>query len=229
MTGSNGGILGIVKEIFTCGETDKAVFITKPSSVSVILRHGKAFRIVAPPASIAVSPEISEQCKVEPGDYQVAEETWVDGKQFPRAGSIVREGEPCLLANTVEEVLGGFSEYGGCRVTCGGRVNEFVRNLLSPSVSDLSTLSDVSRVDVEGFIRVQWASHPVLYGLTFRDKVSLTMADISGTVLKHFVRPLAYIDKFAFLYEVPYSGSILFAGFSKEFLEPAVRAVLYSC
>lgn len=221
----------IVKALFRCGESDKAIFITKPSVVSVWLDRERPRRIVIPPSSIAMDPEIPKLCGIGRADYQVAEETWVDGKPFPRARAVSKVRDRCLLVESLERVFGSLSggENGRCYVSCGGDTGKLVKSLLNPLVFDLSTLSDADIVRVEGFIDARWPSHPVLYGLIFKNRVSLTIADVSRTILRHYVKPLAYLGSHAILYEVPYSSSILFAGYNNDLLEVAVRAVLYSC
>lgn len=227
----NERLCDIVKALFRCGESDKAIFITKPSVVSVWLDRERSRRLVAPPSSIALDPEVSKLCGIGQADYQVAEEMWVDGKPFPEANAVSKGKGRCLLIESLERVFGrlGESEKGRCYVSCGGETGELAKNLLNPLVFDLSTLSDVDRVRAEGLINIRWPSHPVLYGLVFKNKVSLSIADVGKTILRHYIKPLAYLDGYAILYEVPYSSSILFAGYSSELLEVAVRAVLYSC
>jgi len=221
--------LNIVRELFKCGGTNGAIFITKPSVVPVWLGRKKTYHIVVPPSSLALDPEICESCNIEQADYEVSEDTWIDGKPVPETGSISKTGSQCLLIESLERVLGDLSEGGRCYVSCEGRVSEIVKTLFNPLVSDLSTLSDADIVSAEGFISPRWPSHPVLYGLNFNSKIVLTIANTEKTVLKYYVKPLAYLNEYAILFEVPYSKSILFAGYSSELLEVAVRAILYSC
>lgn len=229
MARDGSGLCDIVQALFRCGESDKAVFITKPSVVPVWLDRGRPRRLVVPPSSIALDPVVPKLCGVRQADYEVAEEVWVDGKPFPGSGAVSKGGDRCLLVESLEKVFGDLSGGGRCYVSCGGETRELVKNLLNPLVFDLSTLADVERVEAEGLINVRWPSHPVLYGLAFKNKVSLTIADVGRTILRHYVKPLAHLDGYAILYEVPYSGSMLFAGYSDDLLEVAVRAVLYSC
>ncbi len=218
-----------MRRLSACKERGEAVFITKPSIAFVRLQRGRVLRLTIPPSSIAVSPEVPESCGMERADYVVAEDAWVDGKRVPRAGDVARRGARCLLADSIEEVFGSLSGSGRCYVSCGGSVRELVESLLNPLVCDLSTLSDVGRVEAEGFVSTLWPSHPVLYGLDTSSRISLALADIGESALRHYAKPLAYLDGHALLYEVPYSGSILLSGFGPGLLEMAVRAVLYSC
>ncbi|MEM1651285.1 MAG: hypothetical protein QW780_02845 [Sulfolobales archaeon] len=195
----------------------------------VWLDQKKVRRIVAPPTSLAIDPGVSESCDIGRTHYEVAEDTWIDGKPVPEARSISKTGRQCLLIESLEGVFGDLDGNGRCYVSCGGRISEIVKNLVNPLVSDLSTLNDVDVLNVEGFIKTLWRSHPILYGLTFNDRIRLTLANTEKTILKYYAKPLAYLDRYAILFEVPYSNSILFAGYSNELLEVAVRAVLYSC
>ncbi|MEM0066199.1 MAG: hypothetical protein QW459_01675 [Sulfolobales archaeon] len=221
--------LDIIRRLFRCGETAGVIFVTKPSVVPVWLDQERVRHVVVPPSSLAVDPGISESCDIGQANYEVAEDTWVDGKPVPEVRSISKTGSRCLLIESLEGVFGDLGKSGRCYVSCGGKISEIVKNLLNPLVSDLSTLSDVDIVNVEGFIKTLWRSHPILYGLTFNGRIRLTLANTEKTVLKYYAKPLAYLDKYAILFEVPYSNSILFAGYSNELLEVAVRAVLYSC
>lgn len=219
----------LIRTLSKCGRSGEVIFIMRPSVVSVWLDRGRIRRLVIPPSSIALSPEVLESCGTGQADYLVAEEAWVDGKPIPEVSSISKGKSRCLLVDSLEEVFGNLGNSGKCYISCGGKVGDLIRNLLNPLVFDLSTLDDVDKVEVEGFISTLWPHHPVLYGLAFADKVSLTIANVSRTVLRYYVKPLAYLNNYAFLYEVPYSNSILFAGYGRELLEVAIRAVLYSC
>ncbi len=218
-----------MRSLSTCREGGEAVFITKPSVVPVRLHCGRVLRLTVPPSSIAVSPEVPDSCHTGRADYQVAEEVWVDGKRIPETGDVARRGAGCLLVESLEGVFGSLGESGKCYVSCGGSTRELVESLLNPLVCDLSTLSDVDRVEAEGSISTLWPSHPVLYGLTPGSRVRLAIADVGRTVLGYYAKPLAYLDGLPLLYEVPYSSSVLFSGYSTELLEIAVRAVLYAC
>lgn len=225
----NRSISNLVKTLYKCGENSKAVFVVKPSVVPVWLYSRRIANIAIPPSSIVVDYSVLETCNIEEPDYRVAEEVWIDGKSFPLTEDISRKRENCLLVDTLEEVFGSLSESGRCYVVCEYEMRELLKILLNPVVSDLSTLREVDRVRVEGFISTFWSTHPVLYGLRLDSKMDLEVVNIDKTLLRHYVKTLAFLDRYVLLSEVPYSNSILFTGYSRELLEAAVRAVLYSC
>ncbi|MCX8208154.1 MAG: hypothetical protein N3G79_00680 [Sulfolobales archaeon] len=226
---SGRGISNLVKTIYKCGESSKAIFIVKPSIVPVWLRSERPVYVSIPPSSVVVDPSILETCEVEKFDYKVAGEVRVDGKPFPLVRDLARRGVDCLLADALEEVFGNLSRNGRCYVVCECKAREIIKILLNPMVSDLSTIKDVDKVRVEGLVSTLWSAHPVLYGVKLGGKIGLEIANVDGTPLKHYVKTLAFLDRYALLYEVPYSSSILFTGFSEDLSEVATRAVLYTC
>jgi len=96
--------------------------------------------------------------------------------------------------------------------------------LLNLLVADLRGLEGVSVFKYSGRVRVIRPGHLVLYGVNLGE---LVLAE--GTQLRYYVKPLEYIDGEPLVLEVPYSNSILFAGYADGMGELAVRSVLYTC
>jgi len=80
-----------------------------------------------------------------------------------------------------------------------------------------------------GRVRVIRPGHPVLYGVNLGELVGVELVLAEGTQLRYYAKPLAYIDGEPLVLEVPYSNSILFAGYADGMGELAVRSVLYTC
>ena len=221
------GVSEFVKALVGCGEVGASIFLTKPSPVAVQGSGGRVFEIVVPPASLAAGRGVFERCGLA-YDYVVAEDSWVEGGFAPAPGDVVVEGS-CLLAEHVRGVFGGCSAGGGCRVLCRAAEELLAKYLLSPLVADLRGLEGVSVSKYSGSVRVLWSSHPVLYGVNLGELVEVELALVEGTQLRYYAKPLAYIDGEPLVLEVPYSNSILFAGYADGMGELAVRSVLYTC
>jgi hypothetical protein len=221
------GVSEFVKALVGCGEAGASIFLTKPSPVAVYGPGGRVFEIVVPPASLAADRGVFERCGLA-YDYVVAEDSWVEGGFAPAPGDVVVEGG-CLLAEHVRGVFGGCSAGGRCRVLCRATEELLAKYLLNPMVADLRGLEGVSVSKYSGSVRVLWSSHPVLYGVNLGELVEVELALVEGTQLRYYAKPLAYIDGEPLVLEVPYSNSILFAGYADGMGELAVRSVLYTC
>jgi hypothetical protein len=229
LAGLGWSIAEAVKELLRCNALDKAIFVTKPSIVTVWGPNKRVTQLAVPPSSIVLNPEASESCHFDGQGFTVAEDAWIDGKAIPSKNSLTRKGKECPIAESLEEVFGKLGTYGRCSILCGGSLGELVKTSLNPVVADLSTFEEVEGTVVCGILRTLWRSHPVLYGLNTANSICLNVAKVDDTVLKHYIKTMAYIGDRGVLYEIPYSNSILFAGYDRQLLELAVRAVIYSC
>lgn len=218
-----------VIKLLKCDALDKAIFVTKPSIVPVRGSTRKSVQLAIPPSSIVLNSEISELCGLEEQGFTVAEDAWIDGKAMPSKDSLASRGGNCPMVKSLEEVFGRLGISGRCLALCRGSLDEVIKNSLNPIVVDLSTFEEVEKTEVCGTLRTLWGSHPVLYGLDMTKHLCLNVADVRNTILKHYVKTIAHIGDREFLYEIPYSNSIIFAGYDRQLLELAVRAVIYSC
>jgi len=218
-----------VMKLLKCDALDRAIFVTKPAIVTVWGSNRRSVQLAIPPSSIILDSEISEFCGLEERGFTVAEDAWVDGKTMPSKDSLTSRGGDCPMVKSLEEVFGELGASGRCLALCGGSLDEVIKNSLNPMVVDLSTFENVKKVEVCGTLRTLWRSHPVLYGLDMTKHLCLNVADVRNTVLKHYIKTIAYIGDGELLYEIPYSSSIIFTGYDRQLLELAVRAVIYSC
>jgi len=217
----------LVRTLVRCGEVRGVTFLTKPSPVAVQGPRGRVVEVVVPPASLAADRGVFERCGIA-FDYVVVEDSWVEGGFVPVPEDVAVEGG-CLLAEHVTEVFGGSFSGGRCRVLCRVSEGQLIRYLLNPLVVDLRGLEGVVLAKYSGRVEVLWSSHPVLYGVELGELVDLELARIEGTRLGHYVKPLAFLGEEPLVLEVPYSSSILFAGYADNMKELAVRSVIYTC
>jgi len=217
----------LLRTLVRCGEAEGVAFLTKPSPVAVYGSRGKVVEVVVPPTSLAADREVFERCGIE-FDYVVAEDLWVEGGLIPVPEDVAVEGG-CLLAEHVKEVFKGCSSGGRCRVLCRATEEQLIRCLLNPLVVDLRGLEGVVLAKCSGRVKVLWPSHPVLYGVELGELVNLELARVEDTRLGHYVKPLAFVEEEPLVLEVPYSSSILFAGYADSMKELAVRSVIYTC
>jgi len=217
----------LVRTLVRCGEVRGVAFLTKPSPVAVRGPRGRVVEVVVPPASLAADPGVFERCGIG-FDYVVAEDSWVEGGFAPVPEDVAVEGG-CLLAEHVGEVFGGSSSGGRCRVLCRVSEEQLIRYLLNPLVVDLRGLEGAVVVRCSGRVEVLWPSHPVLYGVELGELVDLELARVESTRLGHYVKPLTFLGEEPLVLEVPYSSSILFAGYADNMEELAVRSVIYTC
>ena len=217
----------LVRTLVRCGEVGGVAFLTKPSPVAIQGPGSKVVEVAVPPVSLAADLGVFERCGIE-FDYVVAEDSWVEGGFVPVPEDVAVEGG-CLLAQYVREIFGGSSSGGRCRVLCRATEEQLIRHLLNPLVVDLRGLEGVVVTKCSGRVRVLWSSHPVLYGVEIGELVDLELARVGSTKLEHYVKPLAFVEEEPLVLEVPYSSSILFAGYADSMKELAVRSVIYTC